>query len=326
MIRATSVLLVLTLASTSLAAATAPTSEERAMAETLFFTGRGLMEAGRYAEACQKFDESYRIFPAAGTLLNLAVCHEGEGKLAKAWAEFKQALAEAKKMDRPDREELATARLAVIEPELPYLAIRVPANVRVAGLEIERNGTPLLSGGWGTELPVDPGEVEIVARAPGHKPRSTKIKIERKQHLAITIEPLEVLPPPPPSSVPVADRPGWTTQRTVGFAMIGAGVVALGVGGYFGVRAASAKSDSDDACPLIDGERRCSETGSARMADARRDAWVSNIGIGVGVASVAIGTYLFIRGARSEPRAAKPLDWSIAGGPTSVYGALVCSF
>lgn len=331
MIRPTSWLLVVCLTTTSIALAAPPNAEEKAMAETLFFTARGLMEAERYAEACQKFAESYRLAPAAGTFLNLAVCHEKEGKLASAWAEFKQALTEAKKMGRADREELATERLAVIEPELPYLAIDVPDSVRVAGLEVLRNGSPLLAAGWGTELPVDPGEVVIVTRAPGYKPRTTKLTIERKQHLQITIEALEPLPPPPPPPpaprvTTVVDRPGWTTTRTVGFAVIGAGVVATALGGYFGVRAARAKSDSDDACPLVDGERRCNELGSARMRDAQRDAWLTNIGIGVGVLSLAIGTYLFVKGARTEPRTARRVDWTVAGGQTSIYAGVTWSF
>jgi len=33
-------------------------TDARALAETLFFTGRGLMEGGRFALACQKFAES----------------------------------------------------------------------------------------------------------------------------------------------------------------------------------------------------------------------------------------------------------------------------
>ncbi len=327
MIRTTSLLLLLaTLVTTSLASAALPTPEERAMAETLFFTARGLMEAERYAEACQKFAESYRLAPAAGTLLNLAVCHEKEGKLASAWAEFKQALGDARKMERPDREELATARLAAIEPELPYVAIEVPESARVPGLEILRNGSPILSGGWGTELPVDPGEVVIVARAPGYRPRTTKLTIERKQHLHVRIEPLDALPPPPPAPLTISEKPGWTTQRTAGFAMIGAGVVAIGLGGYFGVRAANAKSDSDERCPVVDGERRCSSEGAASMEDAQRDAWVSNVGLGVGIVSVVVGTYLFVKGARSEPRTAQRVDWSLAAGPTSAYGTLLCSF
>ena len=82
-------------------------SESKALAETLFFTGRGFMEAGRYAEACTKFGESYRLDPTAGTLLNLAVCHDHEGEIASAWGEFRTAAADARRSNRPDREQLA---------------------------------------------------------------------------------------------------------------------------------------------------------------------------------------------------------------------------
>lgn len=328
MIRATALALVLTFTSTAIAAPP-PSSEARAMAETLFFTARGLMEAGRYAEACQKFAESYRLDPAAGTLLNLAVCHEKEGKLASAWGEFKQALSDATKADRPDREELAAEHIAAIEPELPFLTIEVAKEARVPGLEVVRNGSPLQTGAWGTELPVDPGTVEIIVRAPGYVTHTKKLNIERKQHLSVTIEPLEkAKPPPPPVAIVPALPPetGWTTSRTLGFALIGVGIVGLGAGSYFGVRAADDKSKSDDHCPLLDGERRCNAAGSEKMNDAQRNAWISNIGIGVGVASVAVGTYLFITGARAERDKHARIDWNVGGGPTGVQASFLARF
>lgn len=305
-----------------------PSSEARAMAETLFFTGRGLMEAKRYEEACVKFAESYRLDPAAGTLLNLAVCHEKVGKIASAWGEFKQALADAKKVGREDRQQLATEHIEAIEPDLPYMTIRVPAGVRVPGLEVVRNGSVLTQGGWDAELPVDPGKVEIVTRAPGYKPRTKTVTIAKKQHLEITIDALEKAPEP---VVVVAD-PGWSGERKFGFALIGVGVVGLGVGGYFGYRTLQEKADSDRACPVFDDERRCSAAGAEKMDAARRDAWISNVGLGVGLASVAVGTYLFIHGARTAPSDAAPksvassLRWSIGPTRDGVAGVLVGAF
>lgn len=311
-----------------LAEPAAPTSEARAMAETLFFTGRGLMEAKRYAEACSKFEESYRLDPAAGTLLNLAVCHEKQGKIASAWGEFKHALSDAKKAGREDREKLATEHIELLEPDLPYMKITVPAAARVPGLEVVRNGSVLTQGAWDAELPVDPGAVEIVTRAPGYKPRTQKVTIEKRQHLAVTIEALEKAPIP----VIVTTEPGWSGQRKLGFALIGVGIVGLGVGGYFGYRTLQAKSDSDDACPVFDGERRCSALGADKMDAARRDAWISNIGLGVGLGSLAVGTYLFIRGGNKAPADAAPktvsssLRWSVGPTRDGIGGVLTGSF
>ncbi|HEY8086802.1 MAG TPA: hypothetical protein VIF09_03135, partial [Polyangiaceae bacterium] len=190
-------------------------TDTRALAEMLFFTGRGLMEAGRYAEACAKLNESYRLDAAAGTLLNLAVCNEKIGKVASAWGEFRDAAAEARRMNRPDREQLATERIKVIEPELPFLAVSVPPLVRtVRGFEITRNGIPLTSAAWDTELPVDPGDVEVLERAPGYKPKTLHITMAAKQHATLTAQPLELAPIERPP------LPFWTARRTTGFALM----------------------------------------------------------------------------------------------------------
>lgn len=304
----------------------APSSEAKAMAETLFFTARGMMEAGRYAEACTKFEESYHLDNAAGTLLNMAVCHEKIGKIASAWGEFKQALFDAKKANREDRMKLAQEHIDVLEPDLPYLTIHVPAAVRVPGLEVVRNGLPLVQGGWDAELPVDPGVVEIVTRAPQYKPKTKKIEIAKKQHLEITVDPLEKAPIP----VVVVGEPSWSVTKKVGLGLMGLGVVGLGVGGYFGFRALDAKHKSDDACPVFDDERRCTAAGASYMDDSRKYAWFSNIGIGVGLGSLAVGTYMFVTGGNTQPeapkKAANKLDWNIAGGPHGFSGTLTASF
>jgi hypothetical protein len=287
-----------------------PSSEARALAETLFFAGRGLMEAGRYADACQKFAESLRLDRAAGTLLNLAVCHEKEGKIASAWGEFKEALSDAKKLGRADREELASSHIATLEPDLPYLTIHVPDGARVGGLEVVRNGNPLRDGSWGTALPVDPGDVEIVTRAPGYKPRSQRLSIERTEKKEFTVDALEKAPVP----VVFMAEPGWSRRRKIGVAVGAAGVVALGVGAYFGIRALGLKSKSDDNCPVFDAERRCTESGSSSMSSARTDAWAANIGIGVGAAAAIVGTWLFVTGGNEKK--GPDVTPAVTAGPT----------
>ena len=86
------------------ATARAQNADEGA-AESLFQAGKSLLEQKNYEQACPKLSESYRLDPGTGTLLALALCHEGEGRLATAWGEFAEVAARARREHRPDRED-----------------------------------------------------------------------------------------------------------------------------------------------------------------------------------------------------------------------------
>src|SRR5215831_7829437 len=77
-----------------------PSGEDRALATVLFREGRALVASGKIAEACDKFEESQRLDPSGGTILNLALCHEMLGQLARSWSEFNEAGALARKEGR----------------------------------------------------------------------------------------------------------------------------------------------------------------------------------------------------------------------------------
>ena len=303
-------------------------TDTRALAETLFFTARGLIEAGRFTEACAKLSESYRLDAAAGTLLNLAVCNEKIGKIASAWGEFRDSISEARKQNRPDREQLATERVKALEPELPFLTIKVPTEVRaITGIEITRNGIPLQAAAWDTDLPVDPGRVEVIERAPGYKPKTLFVNIVNKQHAVLNAEPLELAPivrPPPPF---------WTTRREIGVILFGAGLVAAGVGTYFGVQAINDKQTSDKDCPNDPaGNQRCTGAGANAMSNATTEAWISDITIGAGAAAAIAGVVLFAIGAPKESPGTAPgtigkgWSWQLSAGPRSTGGLLTKSF
>ena len=127
-----------------------PTAADKSLATQLFKEGRALVDQGKVAEGCRKLEESQRLDPGGGTLLNVALCHEKEGRTATAWAEFTEALGLAKKDDRPQRIELAQTHIVALEPTLSRLVIQVPEGSDFPELEIKRDGGVIRRAAWGT--------------------------------------------------------------------------------------------------------------------------------------------------------------------------------
>src|SRR5262249_6273661 len=63
-----------------------------AAAEALFENVREAMAGEDYATACSSFEESNRLEPAPGTMVNLAGCEEKRGRLATAWQWLEEAI------------------------------------------------------------------------------------------------------------------------------------------------------------------------------------------------------------------------------------------
>src|SRR5258707_8791401 len=96
-----------------------PRGTDPAGAEKLFADARKLLEAGKYAEACQKLADSQKLDPGVGTLLNLAQCYEKLGRTATAWATYHEALAGARASGPVEREKRASRRAEALENRLP---------------------------------------------------------------------------------------------------------------------------------------------------------------------------------------------------------------
>ena len=81
------------LGSTAASAQTAaPKRQDPVAAQALFKAARQLVDKGNYAEGCPQFQASFELYPSASTMLNVAQCHEHDGKLATAWEAYNQAL------------------------------------------------------------------------------------------------------------------------------------------------------------------------------------------------------------------------------------------
>lgn len=184
------------------------------LAQSLFDRARALMDQGQYAEACPLLEESQRLDPGGGTLLNLAVCLEQAGKLATAHTKFNEALSVAIREGRDDRKKIAEERLAALAPKLSTITVDVPAEARVPGIVVWLDGAKLSTVAWGVPTAVDGGSHRVEATAPETKPWVAVVDISPEGHkVTVRVEPprplfeavpdddadreLKPLPPPP---------------------------------------------------------------------------------------------------------------------------------
>ena len=243
--------------------------EDKALALQLFDQGRSLLAAGKVNEACPKLEESRRLNPLPGTVLNVAVCHEQQGRAATAVAEFREARALAERDQRPDRVALIDQHLLALDGKVSSLVIVVPPAADSPDLSITRDATPVGRTAWGTRLPVDPGPHTIEASAASKKPWKVVLTVAPNGDVqTATLTPLEdapapvaaepVAPAPVPLAAPVAppapetppESHGLSTRRTIAVVTAGVAVAAAGVGTYFGVTALSKHNDPAATCTL----------------------------------------------------------------------------
>ncbi len=309
----------------SLLARSIPAADDAAgrasLAEALFVSAKKLMAEGKYAEACPKLAESHKLDPGGGTLLLLAQCHESEGKLASAWADYRDALAAAIRDNRADRIARCKERLAIIEPKLSHLSVVVAPAAEVSGLVVTLDGVDLPRAAWGTDLPIDPGVHVVRATAPGHVASEKKLTVggapvsER-----VTIDPLVATPEPTAVSTPatvLVDE--GRSRRTVGWVLVATGAVALGVGGFFGLRAIDKRKQSDENCPAD----RCTALGVELNDSAKSAANVSNVALGVGLVAAIVGGGLILFAPKPEKRA---VSVTPTLGPTVAGATLAVTF
>ncbi len=148
----------------------------------LFEQGRALAAAGKLAEACSKFDESYQLDRAPGTALNFGDCLEKLGQLRRAWQMFDGAWRDfardsdgradyAKKRASDISAKLVAITVNVADPAIPGLVIEIDGQVVAAQAVIEDRFPPGEITVTATRRP-DPDSDRAPPPAPRDKPRS----------------------------------------------------------------------------------------------------------------------------------------------------------
>jgi hypothetical protein len=125
----------------------------------------------------------------------------------------------------------------------------------------------------------------------------------------------------PGEAIPVegdgSAAPVHAATRTAGWIVGGVGVAALATGTYFGIRALENRNDSNAHC---DGSLCADAAGAQAYTDAKGEARVADVGLGVGVIAVAVGSYLLFtaRDAGSPAAAAPTQRLSLVMRPTGI--------
>lgn len=264
------------------------TAEMRA--ESLFQAGQRKFDAGDFKAACADFQESLRIGPKLGTLLNLALCHENVGRLATAWTEYLHGAAWAAQNGQKDRYDFAIERAALLGPRLPRVTLQLPTSRTIATLELD--GEPLPEPRWYLPIFVDAGEHHVAVSAPGKK-RVTVSFSARAGH-----EQLVPIANPPDDEAhepaPPQEDGSRELRRVMGLGMMGVGIAGVGVGVFFGARAISLSGDVSSACA-----GGCGPEQASRSDDAKAAATLATVSLAAGAVLAGAGAYLFASSAKA---------------------------
>lgn len=289
-----------------------PHDATRAQADALFREGQQLLASGQLATACAKLEQSEQLDPKIGRLLNVAYCHEKQGRIASAWHEYDQAAAMAIQAHQAAREKFARAHAAALAKRLAFL--RLELGTPPDGAQVSIDDKPLARAEWAIPFAVDPGQHTITVQAQGYKTRTESVTITGTGETRVTVgalekeeaAPVEAAPAPAPAPEPqepktapepVAEAPAaHGGSRTLGWIVGGVGVVALGVGAGFGFDALALKGRADSHCP----NRQCDAAGLADISSAKTVATVSTVGLAVGVVGVGAGAWLLLRSSSSS--------------------------
>jgi tetratricopeptide (TPR) repeat protein len=273
-----------------------PSAATFAAAEARFFAGQRLYEDKQYGKALVELQASHEAAPSPNSLLYIARCHRGTGRVVEAFDEYALVALEAAERLGSDAKYEATLRAAATEraalkDRIATLVLEIPPGVAEAKLFVDADEVP--ASRWSGEIAVPPGEVKVRAEAPGRAPFEQSLVLAGGDQQRVTVElPLEA------PAVPASLRP-------LAYAVAGVGAVGFVVWGVLGLKASSRYGDLLRQCG-----GRCPPSFQSQVDAGRRETTGSRAGLVVGIVGVAGGAtmgtidlLLRRREARREPSA-----------------------
>jgi hypothetical protein len=257
--------------------------------EELFRKGRVAMGEENYDLAFHYFEQSQRVDPALGTLLNMAVCDEKQGRIGAALARMRDALIQAPPTDK--RRTLISGRIVELEKRLARLTLRYDASMG-GGVTVAIDGRQIERAELGKELLLDPGPHQLKCAGPRGELCAQSFTLSAgetaERPLVITLPapvpnvpaPTETKAPPPPS----------TRGSTLAYGLGALGIAGIGVGLAAGLVVIEKKNFVTEHC----NPRGCDPDAVAAASSGKTYSWVSTVAMGTGIVALGTSAYLLL--------------------------------
>lgn len=299
-----------------------PQASELERARALFDEAGELEKQGQWGAAQERLRAALRIRETPHLRYALGWALENSERLIEARTEYEVALRLAQRGGADEVQRLAATRISEVDRKIPLVQIRVrgalakDSRVLVDGREVT------VHGDVGT-LSVDPGPRVVRVERAGRNADEETVSIKPGVFRVVEVQGDEgaALPDAPPGPPVVADT--RSKKRALPWVFLAGGGAFAATGLALFVSSSSDVGERDefmsrwcDATACANGTV-ATRPESEEAASFRREAYdaadrgntkqlVGAILGGVGIAGIAVGTYLLIKGERAEsPRSAR---------------------
>ena len=253
-------------------------------ADRFFKEGRKAAEHGDFAGACRHFEESFRLDPGVGTLINLGDCAEHLGDLERAYQNYRTAYARMPEND--DRAARLRSRIESIEQKSAKISLRTDDAPDGTVVTIDGNVVDPKKG----PRHVTAGMHVVLVTAVGRRGTRYNVSVGEGEVRSLHATPGDVLEAvlPTAASATTEHKTSWT--RPAGIVSLGLGVATVWVGSLAGMMAIDRRDVQHVSCNASG----CTQAGVDAAHDGATWADVSTVTFIAGGALVALGATLVV--------------------------------
>jgi hypothetical protein len=308
-------LVALGVAALALSMATPAWAGDEALADSLFQEGQAAMGRQDYKAACDAFAASHKADPAPGTLVNLGICNEKQGKIASAWSAFNGARELAVQKGQTERASAAKGEADRLLPNVQK--VQFALNGTYDGLVVKRDGETVPNEALRFPVAIDPGKHHLDVSANGKKARAIDFEITPIASGGKALESVEVgtLEDAPRETTQGAsfdhtaapDATEGSSRRTTGLIVAGAGLLVAAASIGFFVVGGSEDDKKGGFSPRPDGTctesfdpNQCTSGFGSHDDAAKGDRLLGIVTLGTGLVAVGVGAYLFFTAPKAQ--------------------------